>query len=226
MRKFQFRFFLALVAANFGGAATAQTTPRALFEQATPSGAGNTVTIYRAPVITSTGAVQYKDVQIQFDVSAAGVLTVKPGFPVITASPVLTTGSFLAGRYKIAGDFYQLSGPGVGPGGRTTWSLTKEGSSCSFTSGWTSGAIAGHPLQARLNAARITYPGYSYGTMGNVSCTGGSTGLPNSFGTGHLIGVAGSANGLTIFNYTSFSGVDQSSPVSSASFQRCLAATC
>ncbi len=207
------------------GAAIAQTSPRAFFEQATPAGAGNTVIIYRAPVIASTGAVQYKDVLIQFDVSATGVLTVKPGFPVIASSPVLLTGSFLAGRYKIAGDFYRLSGPGVGPGGRTTWSLTKEGASCSVTAGWTSGPIAGHPLQTRLTTARITYPGYSYGTLGGVDCPGGG-GLPYDFETGHLIGVAGSANGFTIFNYTTRLGTDQPNPVSSASFQRCLAAAC
>lgn len=208
--------------------ALAQTTPRAFFEQSTPSGAGNALNIYRVPVITSAGGVVYKDVQIQFNVSAAGDLSLKSGFPIITASPVLLTGNFIPGRYKIDGTYYQLSGPGVGPAGRTTWSLGRESNdSCLTSAGWTSGPIAGHPSQARLTAAKITYAGHSYGVLGEVRCYG--RGIPTSFQANDLIGVAATANGFTIFNYTPgiYSGSgDQPSPISSASFQRCLNAAC
>lgn len=147
---------LALILPPLVGAASAQTTPRAFLEQATPSGAANSVTLYRVPVVTSTGAIVYKDVQIQFNVSAAGALTLKPGFPVVTNSAVLLTGNFLPGRYKLGVNKFVLSGPGVAAGGRTSWSIDDEtgAGSCLKSAGWTSGPISGHPFQRRLTTAR------------------------------------------------------------------------
>jgi hypothetical protein len=214
---------LALIVPPLVGAASAQTTPRAFLEQATPSGAANSFTLYRVPVVTSTGAVVYKDVQIQFNVSAAGALTLKPGFPVIANSAVLLTGNFLPGRYKLGVNKFVLSGPGVAAGGRTSWSIDDESGagSCLKSAGWTSGPVSGHPFQRRLTTAGITYAGYSYGVLGDVGCSG--DGIPSFWREGDLVGAAATATGLTIFRYTDNSRVDHAAPVDSASFQRCPA---
>lgn len=223
--------FLALTSVALAqDSATTATTPRIMFEQSTPAGAGNLVSISRAPVVTSTGALVYKDIQLKFDVSTTGDLTLSAGYPIITAAVNPTTGHFVAGRYKDAAEFGLLSGPGVGPAGRTSWSMDGEaGAPCLFSAGWTSGAVTGHPLQARLNAAKITYAGNSYGTMGYTTSTVGgacATYFPSPyFDTGALIGVAATANGLTIYSYTKF-GTDQASPQASVSFQRCTTSAC
>jgi hypothetical protein len=216
--------FAAILFLGAIAAAEAQTTPRLIMEQSTPQGAGNVLTINRVPVVAANGAVTYRDVTFEFLVSNTGVVTVKPGFPQIVNSPVLTTGNFIAGRYKLAGTYYRLAGPGAAGSGRTSWSLNKDGTACLDSAGWTTGLVTGHPMQGRLNAARITFSGYAYGALGSYSCW--ASGIPAYWYPGDLIGVAASGNGLTIFNYTLGSSTDASSPKSSISFQRCLNAAC
>ena len=132
---FQHALYAVAFAVIAGDSALADTPPLAYFQLATPSGAGDLMTIYRVPVVTSTGAIVYKDVQIQFDVSASGGLTLRSGYPIVTNSVALQSGNFIAGRYKLAGYYYQLSGPGAGPSGRTSWSLDAEAAACLQSAG-------------------------------------------------------------------------------------------
>lgn len=215
---------LAAVATLFGSTGLA-ADPRAYFELSTLSGAGNTVTLYRVPVTTGTGSVVYKDVVIQFQVGTGGSLAVAAGSPVITPSKQTSTGNFVPGLYFMTYNSqkyqYRLSGPGTTTDGRTAWSIQSKDGACDFSAGWTTGPIAGHPQQARLKAAGITFAGYSYGTMGKANCVA----WPDDFNPGDLIGVAATSGGLTVYNYTDGSG-DHSTPVSSGTFTLCSATGC
>lgn len=195
----------------------ASAQAQAFMESATYGGAGNVLVVTRIPVRNSTGQITYKDVRLPFSVSAAGVLTA--GTPVIAASPILLTGNFVPGRYRNGSDFFMLAGPGTGPNGRTTWGV--NGIDCTFDAGWTTGPVAGHPSQSRLQDAGITYGGLAYGSGGgNGSC------FPtNVWNSGTLVGASGGTNGFTLFSYTR-NGTDVGSSVQSLSFSRCLTAAC
>ena len=151
----------------------------------------------------SAGVISYRDVTINLAVSAAGVLTV--GTPKVTASPTVLAGNFVAGRYRNGSYIFTVTGPGIASSGRTTWSIVGP-PGCSLNAGWTSGPIAGHPQQARLNKLHITFDGYSYGASGYNGCFTGTY-----WWSGSLIGGAGGPGGLTLFSYTSGAGGTDSS---------------
>ncbi len=69
-------------------------TPNAYFGSALITGANNRISVSRVPVINSAGAVTYKDLTFNFDVSSAGVLSMLAFNPTITASPSLITSGF------------------------------------------------------------------------------------------------------------------------------------
>ena len=115
-------------------APAAMAAPAASPGSATFGGSGNTVTIVRLPVTNQQGRVTYRDVTIRFAVSPTGVLTIGP--TTIVASPPLVIGNFIAGRYRNGGNIFNLAGPGVGGGGRTTWSVTGP-PGCTLNAGWT-----------------------------------------------------------------------------------------
>jgi hypothetical protein len=211
-----------LVAAS--APAQAQSTPTMFLEGATMSGAGTVARLLQVPVRLPNGTIVYKNITIGFTVSSTGAVRLAPGSPVVTSSPRYTTAQFIAGRYKMGSYYYRVAGPGVGPAGRTTWSITGEGTGCQFTAGWTSGPIAGHPQKARLDAAKITFAGYSYGTSGKSNCTL----VPEQMHNGCLIGAAATADGIPIFSYSLNSGCTtvRSSPTAQLSFRRCLTTAC
>ena len=95
-------------------AAQAASIPQAFAESAIMGGSGNRVSISRVPVRNSLGVITYKDVVVLFSVSPTGVLTM--GAPFITASPAILSSTFIAGRYKLDGDIFTVTGPGVAPG--------------------------------------------------------------------------------------------------------------
>lgn len=206
---------VALAVTASAGPALAQA--RTFMEMATFSGVGNTMVLSRVPVIDGTGKVSYKDVTIPFTVSSTGALTA--GAAKISASPGLLVGYFVAGKYVNGNNYYyNVSGPGVGPDGRTTWSI--ESPDCtSMNFGWTTGPITGHPSEARLKKVGITYGGIAYGSGGGNCFAAGY------WGSGTLIGASGGPNGLTLYSYT-FNGVDSKSPVQTLSFKRCVDSTC
>jgi len=196
-------------------AAQAASIPQAFAESAIMGGSGNRVSISRVPVRNSLGVITYKDVVVLFSVSPTGVLTMSA--PFITASPAILSSTFIAGRYKLDGDIFTVTGPGVAPGGRTIWSIAGP-STCALNASWTTGPIAGHPQQVRLNDAQISYQGYSYGVTGDEGCF-------NYFNwsSGRLMSAAGGPTGLTLFSYGYY---DSPTPQTSASFARCTNALC
>lgn len=155
----------------------ANTTPQAEFQYSALTGSGNTMLATRVPAVTSTGVTLYWDVTLLFDVDSNGNLTLASGYPLIVSSPILKTAGFAPGNYagpsNINGgqNLITVSGPGVGPGGTTQWSLSASagasGATYPDTATWYVGPYSTSPLQARLKAAGISasdYPNYSWGT--------------------------------------------------------------
>lgn len=206
----------ALVVAASVGPALAQA--RTHMEAATYSGVANTMILSRVPVVDANGRLSYKDVTIPFAVSSTGVLTA--GAAKVTASPSLAVGFFVAGKYKNGSAYFHVSGPGVGPDGRTTWSI--ESADCpDFNAAWTTGPVAGHPAEARLTKVGITYGGIAYGAGGGTDYCYDTI----FWRRGTLIGAAGGPTGLTLYSYTK-SYADAGAPWQSLSFKLCTSSTC
>jgi len=166
------RNFLASLAATALLAATGTAsgaTPALFAQSANLSGSGNTLNVTRVPVRDSTGKTTYKDIELTFDVSNTGVVTLGLGSPVVTTSPSLNVAGFKAGVYKDSlGRHVRVSGPSVLPGGRTTWSMDwiDPTSGHYFNASWATGAVKGHPNETTLNNAGITTTPYSWGIVG------------------------------------------------------------
>jgi hypothetical protein len=200
---------LALVALVSASEAWAQ--PRAFFQSGTPVGLDNRLNVARVPVRNSAGVIKYYDVALTFNVDATGKLTVNNAATKITLSPELVVGAFRPGIYEQGslGCRYQVGAPGVLGGGRITGSLGGSlncGSELDVS--WVSGPIAGHPNEGALQAAGITFQGYSWGVVGETSWGG--------WGSGDLVGVVQSGQNLVIHNFG-----DDNKEDSSAVFVAC-----
>ncbi len=80
------------------------------------------------PVQTSTGSLVYKDVTIQFNAATNGNLTIAPGYPKVVPAIAPLLSHFVAGNYSgpptlATKLLVTVSGPGLGMGGATAWSL-------------------------------------------------------------------------------------------------------
>jgi hypothetical protein len=214
-----------LCAACWIGIAFAQSgspTPGPQFQYAALTGSGNTITLSRVPVITSSGQTVYQDITLQFDNDGNGNVTLTNGFPTFNLSPNLLVSSFQAGKYAgpvntaNGSALITVSGPGVVSGGSTAWSATTTTGADSCTvpvSGtWYVGPIDNNPMSARIKKANITSTAWSYGISGNgiaFSC-GGS--LSFHWSNGSIIGVSQTGNSITFASFTNNS-FDQASPV-------------
>jgi hypothetical protein len=122
------------------GSSLPNITPYALFQFSTLNGSGNTMSATEVPVLTSTGAVIYKNVTAQFKVDSAGNLTLTPGFPKVVNAAPPAFNAFKAGKYVGPGTdgngmfFIIVGGPTAGPGG-TYWGATAATSAdhCTYT---------------------------------------------------------------------------------------------
>src|ERR1019366_3456668 len=145
--------------------AQAQQPPYALFERSTLTASGNTINAIQVPVVLASGITVYLNLSLQFLVDSTGNLTLAPGYPQVTPSPILLTGSFVAGKYAEPSSYkytLNVAGPGVLDGGITQWTGAGVGS-CGYTATWYTGPIASNPLAARLSKAGITSTAWSYG---------------------------------------------------------------
>ena len=193
------------------------TAPYALFQFATLTGTGNTITGVIVPVVTSTGALVYQNVTLQFNVSATGVLSLASIQAVPT--PISPISSFEAGRYvgpstiDSGENIVNVNGPGVTSGGVTEWSLAAASgaSNCTYpgTATWYVGPLADSPLAARVKAAGIntTSTSMSFGVASRGSCL-----YSYWWDTGTLIGVSQVGNSLTIVSFTWDGSQDYSTP--------------
>lgn len=85
------------------------------------------------------------------------------GYMYLTASYVDNT--FKAGNYKDGfNNIYTVTGPDAATGERTHWSIQKTKPAGNFEGFWTTGPIAGHPIQPILTAQKITSKSFSWGT--------------------------------------------------------------
>jgi hypothetical protein len=199
--------------ASFVARAQTPPPPYALFEYSTLTGAGNTITATRVPVVISPSQTIYWDLTLQFNVDSMGNLTLAP--LKAAPSPMLITGNFMAGKYSgpsaILGGkaIVNVSGPGVTSGGATVWSLASANGAdvCTYPSSatWYVGPLSSSPLAARLNNAKITSTVWSYG-VGSSQCGSGSL-----WSTNTLIGVSQVGNTITIVSFTR-AGVDSNIP--------------
>lgn len=194
-----------------GASAAVAAVPALFLEQSSITGVSDTLKASRVPVRNAAGAIKYYDIEFKLQLDALGVPVLAPLYPVVGLSPALTVGSFKAGKYKDAyNNVYTVSGPGAASGGRTTWAiqLTKAGTSCpscAHASGsWTTGAIAGHPIQPVLTAQGITSTAYSWGTVSGAGTNsplwycaafGGAVGVSQS---GNLLALNGFCNGTAL----------------------------
>jgi len=187
--------------------AQAQTPPYSLFQYATLTGSGNTLTATSIPVVTSAGVTVYVNVNIQFNVDSNGVLTIATGYPQVTQAPAILASSFKAGNYIGPSNvnngkmFITVNGPGVTAGGATEWSAGASAGAdgCTYPTSatWYVGPLANNPLAARLQAAGITSTAWSYGLGGAHGCSNG-----DNFDTNTLLGVSQTGNSITFASFT------------------------
>src|ERR1700733_12617407 len=172
--------FAIVFAASWVSGARAQTPPYALFQNSTITGSGNTITATHLPVITSGGII-YQNVTLLFDVDAEGNLTLASGYPQVVKAPRPNMSAFRAGTYvgppTILGGkaTITVSGPSVGPGGVTEFSLSAATGAdpCTYPSSATwyvvGSVLANNPLASRLKTDGITSTLVSYG-VGSSQC--------------------------------------------------------
>jgi hypothetical protein len=195
-----------------------QSPPYAEFQNSTLTGSGNTISASSLPVVTA-GGILYFDVVVQFDVDADGNLTVSAGYPQYTKSPQPLVDHFKAGTYLGPDDSTELitvSGPGVGGGGTTVWSLgpASGASGClyPYTATWyVVKKLSDSPLAKRLKAAGITNTNLSYG-VGKANCGGGA------WETDSLLGFDQTAGSIAITSF-SFDGQDFNVPQDTRTYQ-------
>lgn len=196
-----------------GASAAVAAVPALFLEQSSITGVSDTLKASRVPVRNAAGAIKYYDIEIKLQLDALGVPVLAPLYPVVGLSPALTVGQFKAGKYKDAyNNVFTVSGPGAASGGRTTWAilLTKAGTSCPYcalaSGSWTTGAIAGHPIQPVLTAQGITSTAYSWGISSNIA-NNSSNPLYFCGANGRAIGASQSGNLLALNGFCSASNV-------------------
>lgn len=172
--------------------------PRAFFQWGTTQALDNRVNLSRVPVRDNAGVVKYYDIALTFNVDAAGRLSLNTTATRITVSPELVVGAFRPGIYENDGCEYPVGTPGVVSGGRISGSIGGSNDCLiDLSVAWVSGPIAGHPNEATLRAAGITFQGYSWGIVGNL----GSVWASQGWVPGDIVGVVQSGQQIIIHNF-------------------------
>ena len=215
--------FVAILAGGvFVVHAQAPTPPYALFQYASLTGTGNTITATQIPVVTTTGVTVYENLTIQFNLDGNGNLTIAPGYPQAIPAPTLLTSGFKPGTYAgpsgvLSGKaLVTVSGPGVTDGGATEWSLSSAAGAdpCTYplSANWYVGSIANNPYAARIQAAKITSTAFSYGVGNATNCSGAGVGISTDWFNNVLIGVSQVGNTITIASFSNNNSSDFSTP--------------
>jgi hypothetical protein len=197
--------------------ATLAGDPALFMQSATIKGAANALTLRRVPAQDADGKITYKDISMRFDVDAFGNVTLNTDSVKITPSPTLKVGEFKQGTYNgyHACDIlspprcdatFKVGSPGVGSGGRISGSIQRISGrdDDEFSASWTSGPIAGHPHEAKLNEAGITSTAYNWGVMG----TAGSHTQNSGWKAGDIIGAVQAGGNLTLVNFANDNKAD------------------
>ncbi len=206
----------ALLAMALAFAATARAQS-AQFQNSTLTGTTNTINVTNLPVVTSTGNIIYDNLTIPFSVADDGTLTV--GAIAIVAATRTDTDGFFAGTCVGPSNdpnyIITISGPGVGSGGTTEWSLQAasgaSGNTYPSTATWFVGPLKSNPNYPRLQADKITSTAYSYGTGGSSSDPG------FDWGNNSLLGFVQTGNALSILSFT-YDNTDSNTPFSEITY--------
>jgi hypothetical protein len=207
--------------------AQAPTPPYALFQYASLTASGNTITATQVPVVTAPGVTVYENLTLQFSVDGNGNLTLSPGYPQAIPAPTILTSGIKAGTYVgpptiLSGNMLvAVTGPGVTDGGATQWTLSTTGAAdpCTYPTSatWYVGPISSSPYAARLQAAGITSTAWSYGIANSNAydtCQSKIPGIQYAYWvSGNLIGVSQVGNTLTIASFTSEGNADKNVPL-------------
>ena len=208
------RFSIALACISLLSAGIAAQAQTVSAQSASISGAGSTIVATRVPVQIGSGAPSYFDVTITLTAGGAGGTATGISVSGSSApSQNIQTANFQAGTYTDnVGNTYFVTGPGVGPGGATSWSLigyNKNNSNSIIGLTWYTGTGKTNPEYPRVARAKIVSPDeYSFGISGG---TGSGFQTPD-FYQGALIGVSQNGNGITVSSFDIGEGGDQSSP--------------
>jgi hypothetical protein len=197
-RKNRYSAILVAMAWLLCSTTDAWAQPRAFFQWGTSHALDNRINLNRVPVRDSAGSVKYYDVALTFNVDNAGKLSLNTTATKITQSPELVVGAFRPGIYEYDGCEYPVGTPGVVSGGRISGSIGGS-SNCGavLNVAWVSGPIIGHPNEATLRAAGITFQGYSWGIVGNLNFSWTNDGWK----PGDIVGVVQSGQQLIIHNF-------------------------
>lgn len=202
----------ALAAATVALGAQAGNAQTVSAQGASISAAGNTIVAARVPVQVGTGAVKYFDVKITLTGTATG--STPTGVTVSgssSPSATINTSGFSAGKYVDGnGNVYYVNGPGVGPGGSTSWALTgstwKTG--CQpLSATWYTDTGTNNPEAARLTTAGISTTAYNFGVLGSSSQCG------TNWYSGTLVGASHAGNAIVISSFTWAGSKDYKTPV-------------
>ncbi len=209
--------FAALAVAGPAAAAT----PTSYLQNGAIVGTGQTITISRLPVRLGNGALAYKDVTIQLDVSANGTLTYADTRPLETNSPNPLVSGIKNGVYGDSANTnvqFSITGPGVMTGGNGEYSITRTGAYCAVAQPgvFYSGPVGTTPIGARVKAAGINTGQYRLGVVGQEAC-GLSFNYAN-FPSHGLIGLAQVGTTLVVSSFTDSSGKDYPTPVNQVNY--------
>jgi hypothetical protein len=225
-------WFSSARAQTTDSSATSATTtaPYALFQDSTITSSGNTINASCVPTVVGT-KVYYWNVAVQFEVSATGTLSLA-GAPTVIQCPLVNSGNFKAGQYMappavISDAIINVSGPAVGPGGTTKWSLAAApgANGCTYppTATWYVGPIASSPYLTRIQAAKVPPDIQSAWYFG----IGGENGCGSDWDNNSLLGLSQIGNTITIVSFTPNDGGayqpprDQPEPVDTITYSLC-----
>jgi hypothetical protein len=190
-------------------------------DNAVVTGSGKQIAITRLPLVTAGGATVHVDVTLTLTAGTGTSLSLVPSSLKTTPSVELEAGALTPGRYRVHGAspvlVMRLIGPTLGAENRPMWSLIGE--SVGQQMNFYAGRIAGHPLQARLQKAGITWAGQAFGsTSRNTSFDGWY------FDERQLVAIQPLGRGVALTSW-SYKGVDSSAPLRTVTLLPCDA-TC
>lgn len=211
---------LALAAAVLAGLSAPAAATDFRLDNAVVTGSGKTIAITRLPLVGADGRITHVDATLTLTAGSGTTLSLVAGSLKTTKSVEIDTGALTPGRYRVHGTspvlVMRLIGPTLGANNRPMWSLVGE--TVAQQMNFYDGAFAGHPLQARLSKAGITWAGQSFGsTSRNTSFDGWY------FDERQLVAIQpmGSAVALTSWSYN---GVDGRAPLRTITLFPCDAA--
>jgi hypothetical protein len=214
VRSFGWSKLPLLIGASLFIAQAATAAPILYTDQSSAiSAAADTVRMARVPVANNAGVISYWDVTLKLTADGTtGRPAIAPANILVSPSPGLISAAFRAGKYKdIFGNGYTVTGPGAAAGGRSNWSVLLSKPAAGWTGyffggNWTTGAIAGHPIENKIRAQSINLSAYSWGTVNNLNS--GSFNLYGCSVNSRVVGYVQVGDKLVLHGYCNGNNVE------------------